>query len=160
MTGLGPLGLAAALGCAAAGGVFFAFSTFVMRALSRIPPPAGIAAMQAINAVILGPWFLGLFFGTAAACAWLTGAALLDPDAAASPWHGAGGALYLLGAVGVTVTRNVPLNRALDAVAPDAEDGPDRWSEYVRRWTLWNHIRTVASLGSAALLLAAPTGPG
>jgi hypothetical protein len=30
-------------------GVFFAFSTFVMKALVRLPPAQGIAAMQAIN---------------------------------------------------------------------------------------------------------------
>ena len=29
--------------------MFFAFSTFVMQALARLPPPQGIAAMQSIN---------------------------------------------------------------------------------------------------------------
>jgi len=32
------LTLFAALGCGLVGGVFFAFSTFVMKALSRLPP--------------------------------------------------------------------------------------------------------------------------
>jgi len=31
------------------GGVFFAFSTFVMKALVRVPAVPGIAAMQSIN---------------------------------------------------------------------------------------------------------------
>jgi uncharacterized membrane protein len=44
------LTLFAALGCGLVAGVFFAFSTFVMKALARLPAEQGIAAMQAINA--------------------------------------------------------------------------------------------------------------
>ena len=40
---------AAVLGCGLVAGIFFAFSTFVMRALGRRPAGEGIAAMQAIN---------------------------------------------------------------------------------------------------------------
>ena len=43
------LSLFAALGCAMMSGVFFAFSTFVMKALARLPAEQGVAAMQAIN---------------------------------------------------------------------------------------------------------------
>ena len=57
--------LAAALGAATIGGVFFAFSTFVMRALGQLPPTQGVAAMQRINVVVLNPVFLGIFVGTA-----------------------------------------------------------------------------------------------
>jgi len=38
--------LLAALGCGLIAGVFFAFSTFVMKALARLPTSHGIAAMQ------------------------------------------------------------------------------------------------------------------
>ncbi len=44
------LTLISALGCGLVGGIFFAFSTFVMKALTRLPPAQGIAAMQSINA--------------------------------------------------------------------------------------------------------------
>ena len=60
---------AAALGCGIIGGVFFAFSTFVMKALDRLPAPAAITAMQSINVVVINPVFLGLFFATAVWCA-------------------------------------------------------------------------------------------
>ncbi len=40
------LTLFAALGCWLIAGVFFAFSTFVMKALARLPSDEGIAAMQ------------------------------------------------------------------------------------------------------------------
>ena len=43
----------ALLGSAVIGGVFFAFSSFVMKALSRAPSNEGIAAMQSINVVVL-----------------------------------------------------------------------------------------------------------
>jgi uncharacterized membrane protein len=46
-----------ALGCALVSGIFLAFSSFVMGALARISPPSGIAAMQAINVVVLNPGF-------------------------------------------------------------------------------------------------------
>jgi len=62
------LTLFAALGCGLVAGVFFAFSTFVMKALSRLSPGEGIAAMQSINVVVLNSWFMVAFFGTAAAC--------------------------------------------------------------------------------------------
>jgi len=43
------LTLVSALGCGLTAGVFFAFSSFVMKALGRIQPAQGIAAMQSIN---------------------------------------------------------------------------------------------------------------
>jgi uncharacterized membrane protein len=67
----------------------------------------------------------------------------------------AGGALYIVGALGVTVARNVPLNDTLAALDPHSAGAPGVWSRYVRDWTGWNHVRTIASLGSAALLLVA-----
>ena len=54
----------ALLGSALIGGVFFAFSSFVMKALARVPSHEGIAAMQSINVVVLNPSFLGVFMGT------------------------------------------------------------------------------------------------
>ena len=57
-----------AIACAAMGGVFFAFSSFVMRALARMPPAQGIAAMQSINIVAVTPVFMTALFGTAVAC--------------------------------------------------------------------------------------------
>ena len=47
------LTLLAALGSGLIGGVFFAFSAFVMKALARLRPDQGIAAMQSINVTVL-----------------------------------------------------------------------------------------------------------
>ena len=54
------LAFAAARGSGVVGGVFFAFSSFVMAALARRPAHEGIAAMQSINVVVLNRSFLGV----------------------------------------------------------------------------------------------------
>ena len=69
--------LAAALGAGLIAGVFFAFSTFIMRALALLPAPQGIRAMQSINVVVLNPFFLGAFLGTGAVAAALAVASLV-----------------------------------------------------------------------------------
>ena len=61
----------AALGTGSVGGVFFAFSSFVMKALSRLPPAQGIAAMQSINLSVINLSFAIQLFGTAALCVFL-----------------------------------------------------------------------------------------
>ena len=84
-----------ALGCGLIAGAFFAFSTFVMKALGSLPPADGIAAMQSINVVVINPWFLTPFVGTAVACIVISLASLLrwgDPRAGVL----AGGRLALL----------------------------------------------------------------
>ena len=59
------LTLLTALGSALIGGVFFGFSTFIMRGLARLPAAAGISAMQQINVAVVNLWFLVPFVGTA-----------------------------------------------------------------------------------------------
>lgn len=148
--------LATALGCGLIAGVFFAFSTFVMKALSRLPTAQGITAMQSINIVVLNPWFLGVFFGTAALCVLLSVMAILR--GLAPPGSGlllAGSALYLLGTLGVTGVANVPRNESLVKLAADDPQAADRWAKYTREWTAWNHVRTVASLAAAAAFVLA-----
>ena len=60
--------LISVLGCGLVGGVFFAFSSFVMGALARLPTAQGIVAMQSINVVVINPVFLGVFLGMGATC--------------------------------------------------------------------------------------------
>jgi hypothetical protein len=47
------------IGAATMGGVFFAFSTFVIKALARLPAGEGVAAMQRTNVVVLNRLFVG-----------------------------------------------------------------------------------------------------
>jgi uncharacterized membrane protein len=145
----------AALGSGLAGGVFFAFSAFVMPALSRLPAAQGVAAMQSINRLAVTPAFMTALFGTALACAALAAWAGVTWGEGAAPWILAGSLLYLAGTIGVTIAVNVPLNNALATVGPDSAEAAGPWRSYRSRWTAWNHLRAAAGLGSAGLLTAA-----
>jgi uncharacterized membrane protein len=149
------LKLATVLGCGLMAGVFFAFSTFIMSALARLPPPQGIAAMQSINITVINPWFMTAFFGTAAACVFLAISSLLKWHQPSSLYLLIGSLLYLVGTVGVTIAFNVPLNDALAHVEPSSTNGMKVWITYLANWTFWNHVRTLAALAAAALLTLA-----
>jgi uncharacterized membrane protein len=144
------LTLCAALGCGLMAGVFFAFSTFVVRALSRLPPGDGIAAMQTINVVILSSPFMAVFFGTAAACLVALIWSVVRWNERDAVYLFVGGVLYLAGSLLVTIVCNVPRNRALASVARSDPNGARVWAGYVAGWTAWNHVRTAASLAAAA----------
>jgi uncharacterized membrane protein len=141
-----------ALGCALLGGLYFAFSAFIMRALAETGA-AGIAAMNAINRHILRSWFMPLFFGTTVASAALAVIGALDLPAPRGAYLIAGGLLYVAGMFLVTMTFNVPLNNALAAVGAESRTGTAIWQDYLRRWTRWNHVRTLSCLGAAALFI-------
>ncbi len=145
------LTLGTAVGCGLIGGAFFAFSTFIMKALSALAPAEGIRAMQSINVAVINRWFLGAMFGTAA-CALL---AALSPITWSRPGAGlrlAGCVLYLAGTILVTMAANVPRNDALARLQPDAVEAASVWARYVAGWTAWNHVRTTAALAAAGLL--------
>lgn len=144
--------LATALGCGLSGGALFAFSAFVMPALKRLPAAQGIAAMQSINRLAVTPVFMTALFGTALGCAGLGIWAVRSWGERPSAWVLAGGVLYLVGAIGVTIAANVPLNDALALVDPAAPEAAGDWSSYVGDWTAWNHVRIIAAIGAAGLL--------
>ena len=143
-----PLTVAAATGAGLIAGLFFFCSVVLMPALARIPGPAGISAMQAVNVVIIRALFLAVFLGTAAAALAL---AVLAPR----PLHLAAAAAYLVGVIGVTAVANVPLNNALDRVAADSAEGERLWRHYLSRWTAWNHVRTITSTVATVTLVLA-----
>ena len=149
------LALVAAVGSGVVGGVFYAFSTFVMKALARLPAHEGVAAMQSINVAVINPLFLGAFLGTAAASLGAAAAALLRWQRPGAGWVLCGGLLYFVGTFGVTVVFNVPLNNSLAAVSPADAGAAGQWASYVSRWTAWNHVRTAAALAAAGLLTVA-----
>jgi uncharacterized membrane protein len=143
------LSVTAALGCGVVGGIFFAFSNFVMRALARRPTIEAIGAMQAINITVLNPGFLGVFLGTGVVCIGTLVLSLLSWRNPTSALIVAGSMLYVVGTVGVTVFANVPRNDILAPLDPDSSQSAEVWENYVRGWTRWNHVRTVAALGAS-----------
>jgi uncharacterized membrane protein len=147
--------IAALLGAALVGGIFFAFSNFIMRALASVPAPGGMQAMQSINVTVLNPGFLGLFMGTALIFLVLAVLALLDWRAAHSPWLLGAAAAYLGGTWAVTVSGNVPLNDRLAEQVPEGAESEGVWQDYLERWTRLNSQRAGASILAAFLLLLA-----
>ena len=116
-----------AIACAAMGGVFFAFSSFVMRALARMPPPQGFAAMQSINIVAVTPVFMTALFGTAAACVVVAAGAVTDWQGLRTIYLLAGSLSYLIGTIVVTIACNVPLNNTLAGLDPKSSDALLFW---------------------------------
>ncbi|RYZ05262.1 MAG: DUF1772 domain-containing protein [Myxococcales bacterium] len=147
------LHLSAALGSGLIAGVFFAFSSFVMPALARLPPAQGVSAMQSINVAVLNRSFLGVFVGTAACCVVLAVRAVASPSTASARLALAGSLFYLLGCVLVTRAGNIPYNDALARLLPNTEQAADFWERYVARWSLWNHVRGLAAFVACALFI-------
>ena len=147
--------LLSGLGCGLIAGAFFAFSTFVMKALGKLPPPQGIAAMQSINVVVINPWFMSAFLGTGLMCVIVFIASLLRWQNPVTPYLLAGSVLYLVGTVLVTMVFNVPRNDTLAAVAPATREAATLWVSYLSTWTAWNHVRTIAALAASALFIIA-----
>ena len=141
----------AATGSGLIGGVFCAFSTFVMKALGRLPPAEGMAAMQAINVAVINPIFLGVFMGTALFAV----VPLMWWERPGAAWVAAGSALYVVGTLLATMVFNVPLNNALAAIMPTDPGAERLWATYQKRWTMWNHVRTAASLAAMGAFIMA-----
>jgi len=140
----------AALGSGLVAGIFFAFSNFVMKALARVPPAQGIAVMQSINVVVLNRWFFAVFFGSAVCCLVLTIGSFVRWQKPGAGYLLVGSLFYLIGTILVTIACNVPLNDALAAVDPSSADAGRVWTNYLKNWTTWNHVRTIAALATAA----------
>ena len=143
------------LGCGLMAGVYFAFSAFIMTALGRVGQAHGIDAMNAINVVIVKSLFMPAFLVTTLASAALVVAALLRWNESGAAMMLAGGVVYVLGMFIVTLAFNVPLNDALAVVDPSSPEAASLWADYLKRWTFWNHVRTVASTAACALFIAA-----
>ena len=144
----------AAIGAGVSGGVFFAFSTFVMKALGRLPDAQGISAMNAINKAAPAPLFMLALFGTGAVAIVTSVAALHHLDQRWAAYLLAGTALYLVCVI-VTVCYHVPRNDALALVDPAGPGAAHAWASYLSPWTAWNHVRTVTALAGSALFIIA-----
>ncbi|MEO1377515.1 MAG: anthrone oxygenase family protein [Cyanobacteria bacterium J06635_10] len=144
--------LITAIGSGVSGGIFYAFSTFVIKALAQQPPAQGIATMQSINITVINPWFMMVFLGTGVACILITIFLLRQWHQPGTIYWLAGSLLYLIGTIGVTIAFNIPLNDALAAIAPNSVQGARLWARFLTDWTFWNHVRTAAAILAAIIL--------
>ena len=141
--------LVAAIGSGLVAGVFFAFSSFVMKALARVTP------MQAINVTVINPCFLGLFLGTGVLSLFLAIRALFLLEHEAARYVLSGSLVYLIGSIVVTIVCNIPRNERLASLPAASPGSVKAWMDYVSSWTLCNHVRTTASFAAAVLHIIA-----
>ena len=146
------LTIGSAIGAGVAGGVFFAFSTFIMRALNGLPSEQGLSAMQSINREAPNPLFMAVLFGTALGCVTLCISALQNLGEPGAWERLIGGALYLV-AILVTVAYHVPRNNSLAALSASDPRAVKEWASYVSNWTAWNHVRTLTPIAASAVLV-------
>jgi uncharacterized membrane protein len=141
---------------AAAAGMMYVFSTFVMRGLDRTGPIQAITAMRGINAEAnSSPAFLLVYFGAAVLAAALGVVAAIQLHQPGS-WYLLAGAVFGVLAAVITMASNVPLNNHLDGVDPaglSVADAAREWQAYLSTWTAWNHVRTATAFVAAALML-------
>ena len=146
----------AAIGSAAAGGMMYVFSTFVMRGLNRTGPVEAITAMRGINVEAnSNAAFLLAYLGAAVLALAVGVVAAVQLSRPGSWWILAGAIFGVLVAI-ITIVFNVPLNNHLDGVNPvglSAADAAREWQAYFTTWTAWNHVRTVTAFVAAALML-------
>ena len=132
------------------GGVYFAFSFFVMQSLNKIDHKEAINAMSSINLVILKSPFMILFFFSSFVALVLFLESLFVYEILSS--RGFASLVFLAGMFLCTAIKNVPLNDKLasfnNSLSPENE-----WNYYYKNWTMWNHVRTVSCLLSMTILL-------
>jgi uncharacterized membrane protein len=159
------LALTTAMGAAVTGGALFAFSSFVMPALDRLPAAQAVAAMQAINveaprSLLMVPLVGSAIGGVAVAVAALlpAGSVFGVGPTGHRGWLIVGGVTAVL-ALAITAVYHVPHNDALARLDPGAPDAAREWARYAAGWVRWNHVRSaVALVAAAALVLGSRRG--
>ncbi|MBO6688366.1 MAG: DUF1772 domain-containing protein [Henriciella sp.] len=144
-----------ALWSAVIGGVFSAFSEFIMSALLRTTPAGGIEAMQHINRTVIKTQFVAGILLIAPLSVLFAFYSLTVFEGAALITLILAPIVYLPTVFLMTIFGNVPMNNKLDRVDHTSTDAEAYWSKYVRDWTRLNHARSLGSVLTAGLYIAA-----
>jgi len=142
------------LAYALVGGVFLAFSDFIMRSLAHTRGIGGVEAMQVINREVFRWVFMPLFIGMAPLSLLIAAYGGVFVGSGPGTLMMIAGLVYFIGCFGVTVFFNVPMNEALAGMDVSDSATQEYWTgTYLPRWTFWNTVRTFACAASAALLV-------
>ena len=150
------VGIIAAAGTGVMGGLYFAFSMFVMPALRRLPADRGVAAMQAMNRAAPAPFMVVGVVVAGGASAALAVDALGNLDHTASRWRLVAGALYLATIV-ITGAYHIPRNNALDRLDASSPEAARFWADFVPAWTAGNHVRFALAAAASGVFAYALT---
>lgn len=140
---------------AVVGGVFSAFSEFVMRGLLRAEPAGGIESMQHINRTVLGTQFVAGILVIAPLSIAMAVYAALGLDGFARTALVLAPVVYVPSVFLMTMFGNVPMNNRLDRMDYRSGEAAAYWRQYGRDWTRLNHVRTFGSVLTAGLYLIA-----
>ncbi|MEO1323450.1 MAG: anthrone oxygenase family protein [Pseudomonadota bacterium] len=144
-----------ALWSAVVGGVFSAFSEFIMAALLRSAPTSGIEAMQQINRTVIKTQFVAgiILISPLSVLFAIYGVYSFDGMARVAtilaPF------VYVPTVFLMTIFGNVPMNNKLDGLDAASPDAEAYWRVYGRVWTRLNHARSLGSVVTAVIYLAA-----
>jgi len=144
-----------ALWSAVVGGVFSAFSEFVMSALLRTAAAGGIEAMQHINRTVIRTQFVLGILSVAVLSVLFALYSMTAFEGAALATLVLAPTVYLPTVFFMTVFGNVPMNNKLSRFDHTTAEAEAYWREYGRDWTRLNHFRSIGSILTAGLYLVA-----
>lgn len=144
-----------ALWSAVVGGVFSAFSEFIMSALLKAEPASGIEAMQHINRDVIKTQFVAGIFSIAVFSVLFAIYSLSVFDGAALVALILAALIYVTSVFLMTMLGNVPMNNKLDRLDHTSSESEAYWREYGRNWTRLNHFRSIGSVLTAGLYIIA-----
>ena len=144
-----------ALWSAVIGGVFSAFSEFIMAALLRTAPEGAIEAMQHINRTVIKTQFvagillIALFSVAFAVFAVLAFKGIARSALILAPF------VYIPSVFLMTIAGNVPMNNKLERLVHTTTEAKSYWQVYGRVWTRLNHVRSIGSVLTAIIYMYA-----
>lgn len=144
-----------ALWSAVIGGVFSAFSEFVMSALLRTAPAGGIEAMQHINRTVIKTQFVAGILSIAlfSVLFALYSVTVFEGDALVTLILAP--TVYMPTVFLMTIFGNVPMNNKLESLDHTTGEAKVYWIKYGHAWTRLNHFRTLGSIITAGLYIIA-----
>ncbi|RWX00415.1 anthrone oxygenase family protein [Flavobacterium cerinum] len=134
-------------------GLLYAYSCSVNIGLSKLPDNQYIAAMQIINREIQNPAFFLSFIGTLIMLPISTFLQYKDGTMNTFWLLLAATVLYFVGAFGITMFGNVPLNEALDKFSLQSATIQEIANARKQFEILWNRFHTIRTIASIMVLL-------
>lgn len=144
-----------ALWSAIIGGVFSAFSEFIMSGLLRTAPAGGIESMQQINRTVIKTQFVSGIVFIAPFSVLFALYALTVFDGYPMVMLTLAAIVYVPSVFLMTMFGNVPMNNKLEQFDHNSDDAAAYWIEYGRVWTRLNHVRSVGSVLTSVLYVIA-----
>jgi len=144
-----------ALWSAVIGGVFSAFSEFIMSGLLRAAPAGGIESMQHINRTVIKTQFVAGILLIAPFSVLMALYALMTFTGDARIILILAPIVYVPTVFVMTIAGNVPMNKRLERLDHKSAAAAVYWIEYGRVWTRLNHVRSIGSALTAGLYIIA-----